>query len=301
VSALVEPRLIAPVRVVVNAGHGVAGAAFDAIASKLVQSGAEIEVVRLYHEPDGTFPAGIPNPLLPENRGDTADAVRATKADLGIAWDGDFDRCFFFDANGEFVPGEYIVGLLAESLLETSPGATIVHDPRVVLNTLEIVARAGGQAAVARTGHAHIKQAMRDTGAVYGGEMSAHHYFKDFMCCDSGMIPWIKVLELMGRTGRSLTDLVGDMARRHPSSGERNFTVANPSATIERIREIYAPKAKTIDELDGLSLTFPEWRMNLRPSSTEPLLRLNVESKSGRETLDVALAGILSIISEFEG
>ena len=280
VLSFTDVAALRPLRIVVNAGNGAAGPTFDAIAAELAARGAPLRFVRLHHNPDGTFPNGIPNPLLPENRPATAEAVRAAGADLGIAWDGDFDRCFFFDAAGGFVDGEYVVGLIAQAFLAREPGAAIVHDPRVIWNTQDVVARAGGRALQARTGHAFLKQALRDTGAVYGGEMSAHHYFRDFACCDSGMIPWLLVAELMGRTGRPLADLVAGRRAAFPSSGEINFRLADPAAAVARVRAAYAPAALATDETDGLSLAFENWRFNLRASNTEPLLRLNAEARA---------------------
>jgi phosphomannomutase len=233
----------------------------------------------MHAEPDGTFPNGIPNPLLPENQPQTADAVRAAGADFGAAWDGDFDRCFFFDASGGFVPGEYVVGLLAEVFLAKEPGAAIVHDPRVVWNVEDVVARAGGRAVASRTGHAFVKQALRDAGAVYGGEMSAHHYFRDFEFCDSGMIPFLLVAELVARRGVSLGELVAARMAAFPSSGEINFRLADPAGAVARVRAALEGAALARDETDGLSLAFEGWRFNLRSSNTEPLLRLNVEAR----------------------
>lgn len=284
-AAMIDPNQIAPCKIVVNAGSGVAGPAFDAIFKKLAASGAFIQAVRINHMPDGTFPKGIPNPLLPENRAETAEMVKQSKADIGIAWDGDFDRCFFFDETGAFVDGEYVVGLLAASFIESEPGATIVHDPRVIWNTQDQVHRRGGKTVFAKTGHAHAKRVMRESGAVYGGEISAHHYFRDFMCCDSGMIPWLKVLEMMGRTSQPLSALVRDMQSAFPSSGEINFTIADPKASISRVHQHYQHIAHDIDWLDGLSMSFDRWRLNLRMSSTEPLVRLNVETKGDKDLL----------------
>ncbi len=274
-----DPAALAPLKVVVNAGNGAAGPTFDAIAAALAAQGAPLTFVRVHHEPDGRFPNGIPNPLLPENRAATGDVVVAEGADLGVAWDGDFDRCFFFDHRGGFVDGEYVVGLLAEMFLAREPGAAIVHDPRVVWNTQDIVARMGGRAVQSRTGHAFLKQAMRDAGAVYGGEMSAHHYFRDFVHCDSGMIPWLLVAALMSRKGARLADLVEERRRAFPSSGEINFRLADPAAAVARVRAAYEPAALARDETDGLSLAFADWRFNLRASNTEPVLRLNVEGR----------------------
>jgi phosphomannomutase len=267
-----------PLKILANAGHGTAGPTFDAIAEGLAVLGAPLVFERLFHEPDGTFPQGIPNPLLPENRPATAGAVRASGADFGVAWDGDFDRCFFFDHTGAFIDGEYVVGLLAEAFLAKDPGATIIHDPRIIWNTQDLVAKAGGRAVQTRTGHAFIKQAMRDENAVYGGEMSAHHYFRDFVYCDSGMIPWLLAAELVSRHG-PLADLVADRKVAFPSSGEINFTLDDPKAAIARVRLESEPEARSIDEMDGLGFDMGDWRFNLRSSNTEPVVRLNVEAR----------------------
>lgn len=281
----VDISALKPLKILVNAGHGTAGPTFDAIDERLAEFGAPLVYERLFHEPDGTFPQGIPNPLLPENRPATADAVRASSADFGVAWDGDFDRCFFFDHTGAFIDGEYVVGLLAEAFLAKEPGATIIHDPRIILNTQDLVAKAGGRAVQTRTGHAFIKQAMRDSNAVYGGEMSAHHYFRDFVYCDSGMIPWLLVAELVSRHG-PLADLVADRKAAFPSSGEINFTLEDPKAAIARVRSQFEPEAISIDEMDGLGFDMGEWRFNLRSSNTEPVVRLNVEARGDAELVE---------------
>ena len=278
----VDISALKPLKIVVNGGHGTAGPTFDAIAARLADLGAPLVFERLFHEPDGSFPQGIPNPLLPENRPATADAVCATAADFGVAWDGDFDRCFFFDHTGAFIDGEYVVGLLAEAFLAKDSGATIVHDPRIIWNTQDLVAKAGGRAVQTRTGHAFIKQAMRDENAVYGGEMSAHHYFRDFVYCDSGMIPWLLVAELVSRHG-PLADLVAVRKATFPSSGEINFTLDDPKGAIARVRSQFEPEATSIDEIDGLGFDMGEWRFNLRSSNTEPVVRLNVEARGDAE------------------
>jgi phosphomannomutase len=296
VLSFVDVPALRPLKIVVNAGNGTAGPTFDAIAAALAAQGAPLEFIRINHTPDGSFPNGIPNPLLPENQPMTANAVRAAGADMGVAWDGDFDRCFLFDSTGAFVPGEYIVGLLAQVFLAKEPGATIIHDPRVIWNTQDVVAAAGGHAVASRTGHAFLKQALRDTGAVYGGEMSAHHYFRDFMACDSGMIPWLLVAELIGRSGTSLADLLAARRAAFPSSGEINFRVADAKACVAMIDQAYAPQAMGRDETDGLSLDFGDWRFNLRSSNTEPLLRLNVESRGRPDLVDQAVAQISALI-----
>ncbi|SMO66067.1 phosphomannomutase [Thalassovita litoralis] len=278
----VDIAALKPLKILVNAGHGAAGPTFDAIVERLADLGSPLTFERLFHEPDGTFPQGIPNPLLPENRPATADAVCATSADFGVAWDGDFDRCFFFDHTGAFIDGEYVVGLLAEAFLAKDPGATIIHDPRIIWNTQDLVSKAGGRAVQTRTGHAFIKQAMRDENAVYGGEMSAHHYFRDFVYCDSGMIPWLLVAELVSRHG-PLADLVADRKATFPSSGEINFTLEDPKVAIMRVRAAFEPDAITIDEMDGLGFDMGDWRFNLRSSNTEPVVRLNVEARGDAE------------------
>jgi len=266
-----------PLKIVVNSGNGAAGPTFDAIADELARLDATLEFIRVHHETDHTFPHGIPNPLLPENHAATGDVVRREGADFGVAFDGDFDRCFFFDASGEFVPGEYVVGLLASIFLDKEAGAKIVHDPRVVWNTQDIVSDKSGVAVQSKTGHAFIKQTMRAHEAVYGGEMSAHHYFRDFAYCDSGMIPWLLMAELLSTSGMSLGELVADRFRKFPSSGEQNFTVSDPDKVIAAILAKYGDAA-ALDNMDGVSLSFPDWRFNLRKSNTEPLIRLNVEA-----------------------
>ncbi|MEL6169855.1 MAG: phosphomannomutase, partial [Pseudomonadota bacterium] len=290
VVSLVDVEALRPMRLLSNAGNGVAGPAFDAILSLLETRGVLLDVTRLHHAPDGSFPNGIPNPLLPENQPVTANAVREAGADIGIAWDGDFDRCFFFDETGQFIDGEYVVGLLAAAFLGKSPGAKIVHDPRVVLNTRHIIARMGGEAVQSRTGHAFLKAAMRNADAVYGGEMSAHHYFRDFMYCDSGMIPWLLVAEHMGRTGQSLSALVAEMRTSFPSSGEINFRLPDPDKAAAEVEAAFAPDAIGIDRMDGVSLEFETWRFNIRKSNTEPLLRLNVETRGRTELLEDKVA-----------
>jgi phosphomannomutase len=296
VLGFVDVGRLRPLTVLVNCGNGAAGPTFDALAEGLAARGAPLRFVSLHHDPDGRFPNGIPNPLLPENQPVTAAAVVAAGADLGVAFDGDFDRCFLFDHTGAFVPGEYVVGLLAEAFLAKEPGAVIIHDPRVVWNTQAVVERAGGRAVMARTGHVFLKRVMRETGAVYGGEMSAHHYFRDFMACDSGMIPWLLVVELMGRTGRSLADLVASFRADFPSSGEINFRVADAPEAVARVEAALAPEAIARDDTDGMSLDFGTWRLNLRRSNTEPLLRLNVEARGDAGLVASAVARVTALI-----
>ena len=280
----VDVAALKPLRIVVNCGNGAAGPTFDAIADALINKFVPIEFIRVHHEPDHTFPNGIPNPLLPENHPATADVVVSENADFGVAFDGDFDRCFLFDARGEFVSGEYVVGLLASIFLKKEDGGKIVHDPRVVWNTQDIVAENGGITIQSKTGHAFIKQTMRSHGAVYGGEMSAHHYFRDFAYCDSGMIPWLLIAELISKTGKNLRDLVADRFEKFPSSGEMNFKVADADKTITSVMTEYQSIAE-LDTMDGISLSFSGWRFNLRKSNTEPLVRLNVESRGNAGAL----------------
>ncbi|QSX73632.1 phosphomannomutase [Lysobacter arenosi] len=278
----VDRSKLKPLKIVVNSGNGGAGLVIDQLAPHL-----PFEFIRIQHEPDGSFPNGIPNPLLPENRDATAVAVREHGADFGIAWDGDFDRCFFFDADGRFIEGYYLVGLLATALLARNPGEKIIHDPRLTWNTIEMVRKAGGVPVQSKTGHAFIKERMRAENAIYGGEMSAHHYFRDFAYCDSGMIPWLLLADLISQTGQSLADMVEDRMAAYPCSGEINFRVDDAKASIDRVMAHFAPLAPAVDHTDGTSADFGDWRFNLRSSNTEPLLRLNVETRHAPELLQV--------------
>ena len=257
-----------------------------------------MEIIKICHQPDGTFPNGIPNPLLPENRSLTQDAVLQHQADLGVAWDGDFDRCFLFDEKGQFIEGYYIVGLLSQMLLANSPGEKIIHDPRLIWNTIDIVNQAGGVPVQSKTGHAFIKERMRAENALYGGEMSAHHYFRDFAYCDSGMIPWLMIIELMSKSGLKLSQLVEKCIEKFPASGEINRTVSDSTRVISTIRQRYEPAARGIDFTDGLSLDMGQWRFNLRESNTEPVIRLNVESRGDTELMQSKTAELLAIIAE---
>lgn len=270
----VDCKQLKPLKIVTNPGNGGAGLIIDQLAPHL-----PFNFIRIQHEPDGRFPNGIPNPLLPGNRSATADAVKQHGADFGIAWDGDFDRCFFFDADGRFIEGYYLVGLLAQSILARHPGESIIHDPRLVWNTVEMVGQAGGQPVMSKTGHAFIKERMRAENAIYGGEMSAHHYFRDFAYCDSGMIPWLLIADLLSRTGASLAELIEDRMAAFPCSGEINFRVTDAKASIDHILSHFSLLSPILDHTDGLSADFGDWRFNLRSSNTEPLLRLNVESR----------------------
>ena len=280
-----------PLKLVINPGNGGAGIAMDGLKGHL-----PFEFVDVNYPPDGTFPNGIPNPMLLENQEVTSKAVLEHKADMGIAWDGDFDRCFLFDENGVFIEGYYIVGLLAESFLAKSPGEKIIYDPRMTWNTVDIVKAAGGEAVQSKSGHSFIKEKMREVDAVYGGEMSAHHYFRDFSYADSGMIPWLLVAELLSTTGKSLSDLVGERMAMYPASGEINRQVADATVTLQRLHDAYAADAINVDDIDGYSFEFAEWRFNIRMSNTEPVVRLNVETRGDQVLLEQKTAEVLAIL-----
>ena len=270
----IDPASLKPLKIVVNAGNGGAGQVIDLLEKRL-----PFEFIKQHHEPDGHFPNGIPNPLLPENRSATAELVIEMGADFGIAWDGDYDRCFLFDEHGGFIEGYYIVGLLAEAFLHHHPGEKIIHDPRLTWNTIDVVRAAGGVPILSKTGHAFIKERMRLENAIYGGEMSAHHYFRDFAYCDSGMIPWLLAAQMLSGVNKPLSVLVEERMRAYPASGEINFVVEDTAAVITVIERRYADQALVIDHTDGLSMEFANWRFNLRASNTEPVLRLNVETR----------------------
>ncbi|MFH2123878.1 MAG: phosphomannomutase [Pseudomonadota bacterium] len=287
----VDKEVLKPLKLVVNSGNGCAGAIINLLEPEL-----PFTFVKAFHEPDGTFPHGIPNPLLPEKREETARLVREHGADLGIAWDGDFDRCFFWDAHGNFIEGYYIVGLLALELLAQEPGGKILHDPRLIWNTQELVQGAGGIPVMTRTGHAFIKERMRQEDAIYGGEMSAHHYFRDFGYCDSGMIPWLLICSLLSRKSTTLTSLVHDRMAAYPVSGEINSVVDDPDAAIARVKARFSQGEE--DDTDGLSVTFPGFRFNIRKSNTEPLLRLNVESRNDSALLAEKTRELLALIKD---
>ena len=292
----VDLPAIKPIKLVMNAGNGAAGPVVDAIEARFKSLQLPIEIIKMHNTPDGSFPNGIPNPLLPENRGSTIDAVLQHGADMGIAWDGDFDRCFMVDEKGNFIEGYYIVGLLAEAFLLKTPGAKIIHDPRLTWNTIDVAAKNGGQAIQSKTGHAFIKERMRAEDAVYGGEMSAHHYFRDFFYCDSGMIPWLLVMELISSSGRPLSDLVRAMVEAYPSPGEINRTIADPAEAIRQVKQHYEAEALVIDEIDGISMEFTDWRFNLRMSNTEPVVRFNLETRGDRELLEQRQNEVLAIL-----
>jgi len=274
-----DPKKIKPLNVVVNSGNGCSGLALDAIEKDL-----PIKMIKIFHNPDSNFPNGVPNPLLIENRQPSIDAVLKNKADLGVAWDGDYDRCFFFDEKGSFIEGYYIVGLLAKSILQINPGENIVHDPRLVWNTFDVVRKYGGNPVESVSGHAFIKQKMREVNAIYGGEMSAHHYFRENAYSDSGMIPFLLILQLISQENKPLSVLVEEMIHNYPCSGEINSTIANPAGKLKEIEKIYSDGK--IEHIDGLSVEYPEWRFNLRMSNTEPIIRLNVESRGNIKLME---------------
>jgi phosphomannomutase len=288
-SKFYDAKKINPLKVVVNAGNGCAGLAIDVLEVKL-----PITMIKIFNNPDGNFPNGVPNPMLEENRKPTIEAIKNHNADLGVAWDGDYDRCFFFDEKGNFIEGYYIVGLLAKSILKKNPGEKIVHDPRLVWNTVEIVEKFDGKAVVSKSGHAFIKQKMREVNSLYGGEMSAHHYFRDNAYSDSGMIPFLLILQLMSEEKKTLSQLVNEMIAAYPCSGEINSTVENPAGKIIEIEKNHSDGK--IDHLDGVSIEYPDWRFNLRMSNTEPILRLNVESRGNEKLMKEKTEELLKII-----
>ena len=287
----VDIARLRPLKVVVNAGNGGAGLILDRLEPHL-----PFRFIKLNHEPDGGFPNGVPNPLLPDNRQVTGQAVVEHGADAGIAWDGDFDRCFLFDETGAFIEGYYIVGLLAARILSRHPGGRVIHDPRLTWNTIEMVRSAGGVPVQSKSGHAFVKEVMRREDAVYGGEMSAHHFFKGFSYCDSGMIPWMLVLEEICSRGEPLSRLVGDRVDRFPASGEINRRLDDPEAALQRIKDRYAPQALRVDETDGVGIEFDRWRFNLRLSNTEPLIRLNVETRGDRDLMQRKTEEVLTLL-----
>lgn len=291
----VDVNKIKALNVVCNAGNGGAAMIIDDIESAL-----SVNFLKVHHTPDGNFPNGVPNPLLEENRAPTIDAISKHQADIGIAWDGDFDRCFFFDENGRFIEGYYIVGLLADAFLKKQSGAKIVHDTRLTWNTEEIVEQSGGVAIESQSGHAFMKQVMRDQNAVYGGEMSAHHYFRDFFFCDSGMIPWLLVIELISETGKSLSQLVDERVKRYPCSGEINLKLTqSPKIVLNEVEKHYQESAVKLNHIDGLGVDFEQWRFNLRASNTEPVVRLNVESREDEQLMQSKRDELLSFLKQF--
>jgi phosphomannomutase len=292
VLSYVDGKKLRKLKVVVNAGNGGAGLIVDQLAPHL-----PFEFIKVNHLPDGTFPNGVPNPMLEENRLATADAVKRNGADVGLAWDGDYDRCFFFDEQGTFIEGYYLVGLLSEVFLKREPGARIVHDPRLTWNTVDLVRKHGGEPVLCKSGHAFIKAKMREVDGAYGGEMSAHHYFREFSYCDSGMIPWLLVLQTLCERGQTLSQLVGERMRLFPASGEINRHLATDAkAVLARVQKVYEKKASNVDFTDGLSMEFPDWRFNLRGSNTEPLVRLNVESRASEPLMQEKTRELLALL-----
>ncbi|MBE2894397.1 phosphohexomutase domain-containing protein [Spirabiliibacterium falconis] len=287
-----------PLKLVVNSGNGAAGHVVDELEKRFKAKGLPVEFIKVYNDPDGTFPHGIPNPLLHENRQDTIDAVLSNEADMGIAFDGDFDRCFLFDENATFIEGYYVVGLLAQAFLQKNQGAKIIYDPRLIWNTVELVEELGGEPVMSKSGHSFIKEKMRAVDAVYGGEMSAHHYFRDFFYCDSGMIPWLLAAELLCTTGKSLGQLVGDRLETYPSPGEINSKLQDAKAAIARVRAHYEQGAISVDEIDGISIEYPEWRFNLRSSNTEPVVRLNLETRGDKALMEQKTKEILDLLRQ---
>jgi len=287
----VDVASLKPLRIVVDAGNGGAGRVVD-----LLESHLPFEFIKLRHNADGNFPNGVPNPLLPENRTAAIEAVREHNADMGLGWDGDFDRCFFYDETGDFIEGYYLVGLLAEAFLKQQGPSRIVHDPRLTWNTVDIVESLGGEPVQSKTGHAFIKERMRLEDAVYGGEMSAHHYFRDFAYCDSGMIPWLLVAGLVSSRGQSLSEMVRERMAAFPCSGEINRTIEDPAAVLAKVEAAYSEQATEIERVDGLSMEMQEWRFNLRMSNTEPVVRLNVESRADTALMEAKTAELLALI-----
>lgn len=292
----IDTATLKPTKLVINSGNGAAGHVIDEIERRFKQNNVPVSFVKVNHLPDGNFPNGIPNPLLPECRADTAKAVLEHQADMGIAFDGDFDRCFLFDEKANFIEGYYIVGLLAEAFLQKNPGSKIIHDPRLSWNTIDIVNQAGGIPVMSKTGHAFIKERMRKEDAIYGGEMSAHHYFRDFAYCDSGMIPWLLVSSLFSIKGMPLSQLVKDRIQAYPASGEINRKLSYASQKIKSIRDIYERDALRVDLTDGISIEYSDWRFNLRTSNTEPVVRLNVESKGDIGLMNEKTGEILTLL-----
>ncbi|MFQ1014408.1 phosphohexomutase domain-containing protein [Avibacterium paragallinarum] len=287
-----------PMKLVINSGNGAAGYVIDAIEAQFRAKRVPVEFIKIHNNPDGTFPNGIPNPILPDNRQDTIDAVLTYQADMGIAFDGDFDRCFLFDENGGFIEGYYIVGLLSQAFLQKNKGAKIIYDPRLIWNTVKLVEENGGEAVMSKSGHSFIKEKMRAVDAIYGGEMSAHHYFRDFFYCDSGMIPWLLVMELVSTTGKSLGELVNESINTFPSPGEINSKLVDAQAAIARVRAAYEENAISVNEIDGVSIEYPNWRFNLRTSNTEPVVRLNLETRGDRKLMLEKTEEILALLRQ---
>lgn len=291
--SFVDLDSLSKLKIVTNAGNGCGGLTLDRLEPHL-----PFTFVKMQNDPDGTFPHGVPNPMIEETRAATIATIRKSQADFGIAWDGDFDRCFFYDENGRFIEGYYIVGLLAQAQLEASPGGVIVYDPRLTWNTIEIAEQYGGRPVQSKSGHSFIKETMRKEDGLYGGEMSAHHYFRDFFYCDSGMIPWLLVAELVSKRGKRLSQLVDARMEKFPASGEINRKVADAESALKKIREKYAADAVRIDETDGISIELDQWRFNLRSSNTEPVIRLNVESRANTDLMKSKTREILALLEK---
>jgi phosphomannomutase len=286
-----------PLRVVVNAGNGAAGPMLDALEQRLCRMGCEMTWIKIHHTPDGRFPHGVPNPMLPENRAATQAAILNHRADIGLAWDGDFDRCFIFDEQGAYLDAYYVVSLLADALLARTPGETILHDPRLIWATRETIMRHGGTPVETKTGHAFMKERMRQENALYGGEMSAHHYFRAFGYCDSGMIPALLMLQLLGERPQPLSAWAAGLRARFPVSGEINCRVEDPAQVMRIVEARYRADALSVTHIDGVSMAFATWRFNLRCSNTEPLLRLNVESRGDRPLMQAKTRELLALIA----
>jgi len=287
--SFIDPAAVKPLKVVVDGGNGMAGPMVGPVLS-----GLGLELDEMYFTPDGEFPDHEPNPLLPENRKLIEDRVRSAGADLGIAWDGDADRCFFIDGEGAFCDGDFVCALLARAALARNPGATILYDPRSSRAVPDLVAAEGGNSELSRVGHAFFKIRMREEGAVFGGEVSGHYYFRDFWCADSGTIPALLMLELLSKDGRSLSELMAEFRSRYFISGEINSEVADQEAKMEEIAARYSDGDLT--RLDGISIDYPDWHFNVRPSNTEPLLRLNLESLVSYEDMEAKRDEVLGLI-----
>jgi phosphomannomutase len=287
----IDAPALRPLKVLVNSGNGGSGPVVDVLGPHL-----PVHLTKINERPDGSFPLGVPNPLLPENQAATSRAVLEAGADLGVAWDGDFDRCFFFDEKGQFVDGYYLVGLLAQRALKRHPGANIIHDPRLVWNTIELVRQAGGTPVECKSGHAFIKEKMRQVDAAYGGEMSAHHYFREFSYCDSGMIPFLQVLEALSEDGRPFSEMLAERIARYPVSGEINLKLGDPAAALEAVRARYEAGALGVDEIDGVSFEYDRWRFNVRMSNTEPVVRLNVETRADPALLKAKTEELIAVL-----
>jgi phosphomannomutase len=289
VLSFIDPGAVRPLRVVIDAANGMAGAMLPPVLERL-----PVDARRYFFEPDGTFPNHEPNPLLPENREFIVATVKEEGADVGVAFDGDADRCFFVDDTGEFVPGDFVTALLAESILEKEPAGKIIYDVRASWAVPETIERAGGVPLVNRVGHAFIKHRMREEGAVFGGEVSGHYYFRDFFQADSGVIPFLLMLELVSRRGKPLSEILRPFRERFFLTGELNTPVADVALKLHELKERFADSGK-VSHLDGISIDFPDWHFNVRPSNTEPLLRLNLEARS-KELMESKRDEVLSVI-----